>query len=120
MDITQEHMQQFDAFLQPRQPGDIDLVQIVRSELLQFGLQDKLIAYYDNDSYIVQAKTKRPEIQRYLLNSYLNLQLMMSKRNSIEIRYGLLPAGPLEDWILIFKKRIAPFMADQDLPKEII
>lgn len=120
MQVTQEHMASFDAYREPRLPDDLDLVQVVRDGLMKYGLKDKLEQFYDTDGYVQQAKTKRPEIQRYLLNIYLNLQLMMAERSSIEIRFSLLPAGDLDTWILIFDQRIAPFMADQNLPKLIL
>ena len=116
MTYDQQHMESFNSFLEPRQDGDIDLVSFVRSVLLQYGLKEQLEQHFDTDGYILKAMNKRPEIQRYLINIYLTLQLMKSKKSSIEQRYGLLPAGPIEDWMTIFKEYIAPFMADEQLP----
>lgn len=120
MSQAQNQQYQFEKFMEPRQPGDLDLVQIVRDTLVTYGLEEKLRLFYDTDDFILQARPKRPEIQRYMLNSYLALQLQMSRKDSMKIRYGLLPTGPFEDWISVFKEYIAPFMADQDLPKKII
>jgi hypothetical protein len=44
---------------------------------------------------------------------------MKSKKSSLECRYGLLPAGPIEDWVKVFEHLIAPFMADENLPTMI-
>lgn len=118
--FTDKQKYDFEKFMQPRQADDIDLVAVIRSILVPFGLENKLQLYFDTDDFIVQAQSKRPEIQRYLLNSYLTLQLQMSRKDSMKIRYSLMPSGPLEDWIQIFREYIAPFMADQDLPKPII
>ena len=116
----QNQQYQFEKFMEQREPGELDLVQIVRDVLVTYGLEEKLRLYYDTDDFILQARPKRPEIQRYLLNSYLALQLQMSRKDSMKVRYGLMPTGSFEDWITIFKEYVAPFMADQDLPKRII
>lgn len=120
MTYPQNQQQQFEKFMEERHPDDLDLVKIVRDILVTYGLEEKLRLYYDTDDFILQAQPKRPEIQRYLLNSYLTLQLQMSRKDSMKVRYGLMPTGPFEDWITIFKEYVAPFMADQDLPKKII
>jgi len=119
MNYDQKHVESFNSFLEPRQEGDIDLVEHVSQVLMKYGLKENLENFYYTDGYIIQAKNKRPEIQRYLINIYLTLQLMKSKKSSLECRYSLLPAGPIEDWIKVFDHLIAPFMADENLPTKI-
>lgn len=101
-----------------RQEGDIDLVQMVRDELATVGLEAQLAAHFDNDQNIIDAKTKVPEVQRYLLNRFLNHQLRMSGTGSIEARSYLLTGGSLDHWFALFKDHVVPYMYKNNLPKE--
>lgn len=120
MAFDQAHMASFESFLEPRQEEDMDLVGIVRDILLKYGLKDRLEQHYDTDSYVLQAQQKRPEIQRYLLNIYLHLQLANAKKSSLEYKYALLPGGELNDWIAIIREKVAPFMATENLPTYLV
>ena len=82
------------------------------------GLGQKVIAYYDNDHYVLDAANKAPNIQRFILNRYWNLQLLKSPVNSMEQRYCLIPNGEISAWIQLFRDSIIPFLVANDLPNQ--
>lgn len=96
---------------------DIDLVSVVRDLFIKEGLGDYLAIAYDRDQHIIDARNKRPEVQRHLLNLYLNLQLMKAKTDSSTIRYCLLPDGEIHDWLMHFRSFVLPFIKDNDILK---
>lgn len=104
---------------EPRLESDIDLIDIVRQTLINAGLQHNVLAHYDNNHYIVEAINKRPEVQRFLLNQFWNLQLMSVSVNSLNERFSLVPNGSLEEWLNLFNSVIIPFAVQHNLPAEI-
>lgn len=101
----------------PRTNDDIDLIQVVRNLLVNAGIST--IQCYDNSKHIMEAKSKKPEIQRFLLNQYWNLQLLSTSANSINERFSLVPNGTIESWLKLFTQVVLPFIVKHDLPKVI-
>ena len=113
------HAQAMSQFNQKREEGDIDLIDIVRNELVNAGLGQKLQAGYDNNRFIIDAKDKPSSVQRYFLNRYWNIQLMSSEKPSTEERFCLVPNGTNDDWLRLFKSKVLPFIIENGLPKVI-
>jgi hypothetical protein len=103
-------------YAQPTPDGDIDLVQEVRTRLLNSGLHSKVIEAYDNNRFIVEAENKISDVQRFLLNRYWNSQLMSCNKPSIEERYCLIPNGEIKDWLRLFEQKVLPFVIENELP----
>lgn len=107
------------SFTAERQDGDADLVADVRTAMLSSGLLQLVVANYDNHPDILDAKTKRPEQQRFLLNRYFTLQLMTEPSKSIEQRFCLIPNGNLSDWLRLFNQKVLPFLVEHNLPTKV-
>jgi len=95
--------------------GDVDLVSVVRVELISNGLGNNIDHAFDQDQHIIDARNKKPEVQRHLLNLYLNLQLMKAMVDSSSVRYCLLPDGEISDWLTYFKSYVLPFLKEHNL-----
>ena len=109
----------YDGYFQPLKEGDINLVEVVRTLLMECGLGQQVPMAYDQNTYIQQAQGKNVEAQRYLLNRYWNLQLLSCPDISIEERYCLIPNGSIEDWVRLFKAKVLPFCIKNQLPQVI-
>ena len=102
-----------------RHPEDLDLVAWVRNELFTAGLGQEAIQGFDTSPTIQTASMKRPEVQRYMLNKFLNLQLMMYASESINERFCLVPNGQITEWMTLFKNSVLPFLVAKRLPMMI-
>lgn len=97
---------------------DIDLVLIVRNMFLDQGMEASMAIGFDCDQHIVDARNKRPEVQRHLLNRYFNLQLMYASVDSSAQRYCLIPDGEIEQWLAFFKQSVLPFCVQHGIPNK--
>ena len=105
------------TYNEPQLATDLNLVISVRNLLINAGLAGNVINFFDTHRKIKEAMTKRPEVQRYLLNRYWTLQLMSVSTNSVNERFCLVPNGPVEDWLRLFESTIVPFAVQHRLPK---
>jgi len=108
-----------DQYQRPRELGETDLITEVRNCLISSGLLQNVITAYDNNRFIMEAKDKTSDVQRFLLNRYWSQQLMLSNSPSIEERYCLIPNGAIADWLSLFKDKILPFVIAHNLPSPI-
>ena len=110
-----EHGKQ--VYNMPKPEGELDLIAVVREDLEGAGLKEQLPDYYDNNQWILDGKNRLAEVQRYLLNRYLNFQLQQCPVSSIDARYSLLKKGKIETWLQLFRDNVLPFMVEHRLPK---
>lgn len=101
-----------------RQPGDLNLILEIRQALVEAGLLQEVQQAFDTNHYILDGLEKIPEVQRYLLNRFWNLQLL-SVQNvcSLEERFCLVPDGQPQDWLRLFREKILPFAVQHRLPR---
>lgn len=102
-----------------KEEQDIDLISVVRSQLVSSGLANRLSTAFDSNRFIVEAAGRKSDIQRFLLNRYWNQQLMSSNKMSIEERYCLIPDGSTDEWLKLFQDKVLPFIIENGLPIEI-
>ncbi len=114
--LPEQLQPRFDQYHQPKDANDIDLVATVRTILVEAGLLQYVIAGYDPNRFINEAKNKPSEVQRFLLNRYWSFQLMQSEKSSIEERSYLIPNGEITDWIRLFETKVLPFILENNLP----
>lgn len=114
--VRDKFVQTANQYADPRQAGDIDLVAWVRNELSMAGLEQEAQAGYDVSPMIIDASTRRPDVQRYILNRFWNLQLMCYASESIDQRFCLVPNGQIEEWMKLFKSMVLPFLIVKRLP----
>lgn len=105
-------------YFKPRAEGEINLVAEVRQILIDSGFGQK-IAAYDNNRMVADAFDKCSSVQRFQLNRYFSMQLIMASRDSTEERFCLIPNGEVSDWLTLFKSKIVPFMIEADLLRPI-
>lgn len=108
-----------EAYRAQRQPNDFDLVGEVRTLLINAGVSDRVLQYYDTNHTIIEASSKVPDVQRQLLNRYLYLQIVQCSARSTEERQSLIPNGSIDDWLRLFKASVLPFMVTNNLPTDI-
>lgn len=105
-------------YFKPRTEGEIDLVAEVRNILVSSGLGQN-IGNYDDNRIIVDAVDKSSAVQRFQLNRFFALQMVMVNANSTEERFCLIPNGNVSDWLILFKSKVLPFLIEHNLPKPI-
>jgi hypothetical protein len=103
-------------YFKPREQGEVNLVAEVRQILLDHGFGQK-IEIYDTNRMVADAADKCSAVQRFQLNRYFSMQLIMAARDSTEERFCLIPNGEVADWLALFKSKIVPFMIEADLPR---
>ncbi len=103
-----------------RVDNEIDLVELVRSMLINAGKTLQIIDAFDNHHFILSAKGKNSDVQRHYLNRYWHLQLVSVTANSTQERFCLVPNGSISDWIRLFEAKIMPFITEHDLPRVTI
>ena len=108
-----------DIFLKERTPEDLNLVESVRTLLVSSGLLPEVVNNFDSSKYIQQAATLQPEGQRFLLNRFWNLQLLVVDQSTIEERFCLITNGEHTDWLRLFKDKILPCAIANRLPTSI-
>ena len=113
------NLKNVDIFLQERKHDDIDLVSSVRQLLADSGLLPQVIMFFDNNQNILDAINRPPEAQRFLLNRYWNLQLLLVNDNTIEERFCLIPNGEYCDWLRLFKNKVLPCAIVNRLPRSL-
>lgn len=97
---------------------DMDLVNVVRQMFLNHGMENAMVIGFDCDQHIIDARNKRPEVQRHLLNRYFNLQLMHAGVDSAAQRYCLIPDGEIEQWLSFFSQSVLPFCVQHGIPSK--
>ena len=117
--MTTPFQEQFDLYKTQRTTDDIDLVQETRRILTEAGLGQEVAIAFDSNPYVLDALTKKPEVQRYMLNRFWNIQLLTANAESFEERYCLIPNGNVLDWLRLFAEKIVPFAVTHRLPKVI-
>jgi len=105
-------------YFKPREENEIDLVAEVRQILLTNGLGQSIDAY-DNNRFITEAADKCSSVQRFQLNRYFSMQLIMATADSTEERFCLIPNGDVSDWLSLFKAKILPFLIQHNLPRSV-
>ncbi len=99
----------------PREDGDVDLVKIIRDMLIKVGQLPK-VHLYDNSVKIKEASIRRPDVQRFILNDYWNIQIMSVDTDSIDVRYCLVGRGDYKTWLELFESKVLPFIMEHNLP----
>lgn len=107
-----------DEFLNERIDGEVDLYQMVCSQFMRFNMVDKIpiLSDYFNKNDLMK---KKPNVQKFYLNKFFNIQLLQLDVNTSAERYCLITDGSIEDWINLFNSKIMPFLAEHDLPRVI-
>ncbi len=97
-----------------RGPNEIDLYQVVVDSFIKSGIGNKVPLI---EAYFVKYDLldKKPEVQRFYLNRYFNLELMKATVDSMDQRYCLINDGTIEDWIRLYKTKILPFLLQYNL-----
>lgn len=94
-----------------RQPGDLDLVQYVRQQLINNGIAG-VEHFYDTNRHVIDAKNKRPHAQSYHLNRFFSEQLMLVQAelgiDTRVSRYCLIYEVQPEQWMTIIDKQVLP------------
>lgn len=107
---------QSNIFSSPRQEGELDLVSICRTMLVEAGLMQSVTAAFDQNQYIRDAISLGPEAQRFLLNKFWHLQLISLGCDTQKERFCLLDQGDYNEWIRCFREAVLPKVIEYKLP----
>lgn len=114
-----QELKNIDIFLQTRKPDDLDMIAQVRQLLGDSGLLPQVVQFFDTSKFIIDGINRPPEAQRFLLNKFWNLQLLLVNENTIEERFCLIPNGEYCDWLRLFKDKILPCCIAHRLPRSL-
>lgn len=99
--------------------SEIDLVEACRNVLINAGLMHLVVANFDNNVYVLQAKGLGADAQRFFLNKFWVLQLCTLPINTMHERFCLVPNGEFKDWLRLFEKKIVPVLLEHNLPTSL-
>lgn len=106
----------------PAPEGSKCYVNMLRLEFIKRGLPPEQVdAAMQQNAGIRDAVGRHPEVQRFLINQFLTLQLLhpLVASRSLDQRYQLLPTGDLDTWERILRNSVIPWMAAEQLPQAI-
>lgn len=107
-----------------RSQSDLNLIMIIRQLLIDNGLENNVLSYYDTNPIIIDNINKSSIIQIDALNNYWNLQILFIEQNNNVSTQGIRQYGLLRDvndklWLKSFKHELLNFIVRYDLPTNI-
>ena len=94
-----------------------NLLEYVRSIMIDAGLNQRVHEAYDNNQYIKDAQGTPVNMQRFLLNRFWMLQVLSVDAPSHDVRFSLIDTGSFRDWKRLFKDVVLPFAVQHNLPR---
>ena len=94
-----------------------NLLEYVRSIMIDAGLKQRVFEVYDNNQYIKDAQGTPANMQRFLLNRFWMLQVLSVDAPSHDVRFSLIDTGSFRDWKRLFKDVVLPFAVQHNLPR---
>ena len=94
-----------------------NLLEYVRSIMIDAGLKQRVLEAYDNNRYIKDAQGTPANMQRFLLNRFWMLQVLSVDAPSHDVRFSLIDTGSFRDWKRLFKDVVLPFAVQHNLPR---
>lgn len=94
-----------------------NLLEYVRSIMIDAGLKQRVHEAYDNNQYIKDAQGTPANMQRFLLNRFWMLQVLSVDAPSHDVRFSLIDTGSFRDWKRLFKDVVLPFAVQHNLPR---
>lgn len=102
-----------------RTESDIDLVSIVTNLLKEELGPEVDISSFTENLEILDARTRRPDVQRFIINKFFRIQLCSLKVDTMRARQALIPEGDISRWIEYFRTYVIPYCVDHHLPKDL-
>lgn len=99
-----------------RAPGEPDMVAEVEKILREEGISEEKIAIYLADPNISFASNKNSNVQRFKLNTWLDVQYLSTNRQVSMERSMIMDHGAPSMWLETFRKFHVPFMKKLNLP----
>lgn len=115
MALTQDFDNAKKQYFRDRMPDEIDLIDEVRTSLIEKGLQLQVETIYDQDANIQNAKRRNAAVQRFVLNRFWTAQLYCTVENTEHLRRLLFPEGDIQRWLHTFRTEILPFIVRNSL-----
>lgn len=99
-----------------RAQGELDMVEAVRKILEEEGFGEEKIALFLNDPNISFASNKNSNVQRFKLNTWLDIQYLATNRQVSMERSMIMDHGSPSVWVDTFKRYHVKFMKQLGLP----
>ena len=96
-----------------------NLLDYVRSIMIDAGLKQRIVDAFDNNQYIKDAQGTPANMQRFLLNRFWMLQVLCVDAPSHDVRFSLIDTGSFRDWKRLFKDVVLPFAVQHGLPRSL-
>ena len=96
-----------------------NLLDYVRSIMIDAGLKQRVTDAFDNNQYIKDAQGTPANMQRFLLNRFWMLQVLSVDAPSHDVRFSLIDTGSFRDWKRLFKDVVLPFAVQHGLPRSL-
>lgn len=96
-----------------------NLLDYVRSIMIDAGLKQRVTDAFDNNQYIKDAQGTPANMQRFLLNRFWMLQVLSVDAPSHDVRFSLIDTGSFRDWKRLFKDVVLPFAVQHSLPRSL-
>lgn len=95
-------------FNTPRQPDEVDLIALVRGNLVEHFTEEVIVAHYDSHPLIASSKDANSTVQKTNLTRFWNQQLLGLPNNQ-SARLSLIPGGDVGLWYKLFSEAVLPF-----------
>jgi len=99
---------------------DLDVLKELINILRENNIKEDKINLMLSDPFIKAIENKHSYLQKLNLSKYWNNQIIFTNDKSIvtvPLRYSLLYDGTPDEWLIIFKDIILPYIKENDLPK---
>lgn len=109
MDESLTYRDRSEEYNSERSPNEVDLLAVVSKDLRESGLfiiDSHLREYFESQGVV----NKKPNVQRFYLNKYFTLVLLVYPDNTMDQRYCLINDGTVEDWLDLFRRKVLPFL----------
>ena len=108
-----------DLYNIPRQPGDLNLVDLLVSHMDTIDTSKKISKLFLNNSDIKSIYNKNQVVQRLIINRIFITELLVYRSTSGKVINNVLPFiandGYIEDWVTLMKEIVLPFFITNNI-----
>ena len=108
-----------DLYNMPRQPGDLNLVDLIASHIDTIDTSKKVSKLFLNNNDIKSIHDKNQVVQRLIINRIFITELLVYRSTSGKVINNVLPFiandGYIEDWITLMKEIVLPFFITNNI-----
>ena len=108
-----------DLYNTPRQPGDLNLVDLIAGHIDTIDTSKKVSKLFLNNNDIKSIYGKNQVVQRLIINRIFITELLVYRSTSGKVINNVLPFiandGYIEDWVTLMKEIVLPFFITNNI-----